>query len=240
MKIPDELQDQAALYVLDRLDAAESASFEQALRENAELRALVREVREASADLARTVPAQKPAAELRQRVLREVALEKQGRASSTQPASSPAAWLPWALAALFMVFCGALAFDRSRLQRELADARQSDSLGEMTFVNLISPEPGHEKAKVTVAWPPDKQAGMITIANMPPADAGHDYQLWAVCANHAEPINAGIIHVDPDGVTRVRFKPDQAVTEIKAFANSLEREGGVPKREGPIVMIGNA
>ena len=54
------------------------------------------------------------------------------------------------------------------------------------------------------------------------------------------PINAGIIHVDPNGVTRVRFKPDQDATQVKAFAISLEREGGVPKREGPIVMIGNA
>ena len=238
--IPDELQDQAALYVLGKLETTENATFEEALRENAELLALVHEMREASADLAGTVAALKPPAELRQRVLREVALEKQGRTGSSRSASPPAAWLPWAVAALFMVFCGALAFDRSRLQRELADVRQSDSLGEMTFVNLISPEPGHEKAKVTVAWHPDKQAGMITIANMPPADAGHDYQLWAVCANREEPVNAGIIHVDPDGVTRVRFKPDQAVGQIKAFAISLEREGGVPKREGPIVMIGNA
>ena len=238
--IPDELQDQAALYVLGMIETTESATFEEALRDNAELRTLVREMREASADLARTVPSQKPTAELRQRVLREVALERQSRAGVTRSASPSAAWLPWAIAALFMVFCGALAFDRSRLERELVDARQSDSLGEMTFVNLVSPEPGHEKAKVTVAWHPDKQAGMITVANMPPADAGHDYQLWAVCANREEPINAGIIHVDPNGVTRVRFKPDQAVGQIKAFAISLEREGGVPKREGPIVMIGNA
>jgi anti-sigma-K factor RskA len=41
-------------------------------------------------------------------------------------------------------------------------------------------------------------------------------------------------------VTRVRFRPDQNTSQIKAFAISLEREGGVPKREGPIVMIGNA
>lgn len=238
--IPDELQDQAALYVLEKLEATESAAFEEALRENGELQVLVRELREASGDLARTVASQKPPAELRQRVLREIALEKQGRAGATQSASRSFAWVPWAIAALFMIFCGALAFDRARSQRELADARQSDSLGEMTFVNLVSPEPGHEKAKVTVAWHPDKQAGLITIANMPPAEAGHDYQLWAVCANREEPINAGIIHVDPNGVTRVRFKPDQAVSQIKAFAISLEREGGVPKREGPIVMIGNA
>ena len=73
---------------------------------------------------------------------------------------------------------------------------------------------------------------------MPPAGKGRDYQLWAVDANHKDPLNAGIIHVDADGVARVRFKPDQSAHQITAFALSLEREGGVPKREGPIVMIG--
>jgi anti-sigma-K factor RskA len=250
--IPDELQDQAALYALGALNAGETAAFETALAENAELRLLVREMREASADLARTVPSRQPPVELRQRVLGEVALEKQAAAAGVaSPApkrirplakstSSSAAWLPWAIAALLLVFCGLLVFDRARLQREIAAARQSDSLGQITFVTLTSPDPGHENSKVAVAWHQEKQTGVITIANMPPAGAGRDYQLWAVDANHPDPINAGIIHVEPNGVTRVQFKPDQAATQIKAFAISLEREGGVPKREGPIVMIGNA
>jgi anti-sigma-K factor RskA len=239
--IPDELQDQAALYALGVLDSGEIAAFEKALTGNAELRALVREMREASADLARNVPLQQPPAELRQRVLREVALEKQAAATGvTRSTSSSAVWLPWAIAALFLIFCGVVAFDRARLKRELADAHQVDSLGQMTLVTLTSPTPGHEDAKVAVAWHAEKQAGVITIANMPPAGTGRDYQLWAVDANRKDPINAGIIHVDANGVTRVRFKPDQNVAQIKAFAISLEREGGVPKREGPIVMIGNA
>lgn len=250
--IPDELQDQAALYALGALNAGETAAFETALAGNAELRALVREMCEASADLARTVPSRQPPDQLRQRVLREIALENQTAVASvatlpvgpTRPlarsTSSSTAWLPWAIAALFLIFCGVLVFDRARLQREIAAARQSDSLGELTFVTLTSPEPGHEDAKVAIAWHPEKQTGVITIANMPPADAGRDYQLWAVDANHPDPINAGIIHVDPNGVTRVQFKPDQTAKQIKAFAISLEREGGVPKREGPIVMIGNA
>ena len=202
---------------------------------------MVRELREVSGNLARAVPLRKPPAELRQRILGEVALERQDAAIGTITASpSSATWLPWAIAALFLIFCGVLLFDRARLQREIAEARQSDSLGPLTFVTLTSPEPGHENAKVAVAWHPEKQTGVITIANMPPAGAGRDYQLWAVDANHSDPINAGIIHVDPNGVTRVQFKPDQAARQIKAFAISLEREGGVPKREGPIVMVGNA
>lgn len=237
--IPDDLQDQAALYALGALNAGETAAFEAAMSGDVELQAMVREMREAAAGLARSVPAQQPPAELQQRVLRAIALEKQAGPSG-RPTATSFSWLPWAIAALFLVFCGMLALDRARLQRELADARAADPLSQATLVALTSPTGDHPDAKATVAWQPDRQSGVITINNMPPAGAGRDYQLWAVDANHKDPINAGIIHVEPNGVTRVRFKPEQDASQIKAFAISLEREGGVPKREGPIVMIGNA
>jgi anti-sigma-K factor RskA len=237
--IPDDLQDQAALYALGALDAGETSAFEAAMIGNAELRALVREMREASAALAHGVASQPPPAELRHRVLREIALEKQALPAGRSP-TRPFNWLPWAIAALFLAFCGILALDRARLQRELATARAADPLSQATMVTLTSPTGDHPEARVTVAWQPDRQSGVIMINNMPPADHGRDYQLWAVDANHPDPIDAGIIHVEPNGTTRVRFKPSQNAAQIKAFAISLEREGGVPKREGPIVMIGNA
>lgn len=238
--IPEDSQDQAALYVLGALNAEETVAFEAALNGNAELRGMVREMREAAADLARSVPAHQPPAELKQRVLREIALEKQTDASQGSSAAPAFNWLPWAIAALFLAFCGILALDRMRLQRELAEARAADPLAQATMVALTSPTSDHSDARATVAWQADRQSGVITINNMPPAGQGRDYQLWVVDANHKDPINGGIIHVEPNGVTRVRFKPDQDASQIKAFAISLEREGGVPKREGPIVMIGNA
>ena len=42
----------------------------------------------------------------------------------------------------------------------------------------------------------------------------------------------------PSGVASVRFKPTASTWHIKAFALSLEREGGVPKAEGPMVLVG--
>jgi len=56
--IPEEQQDQAGLYALGLLEPDQTAAFESALGGNAELRALVRELREATGDLALTVPAQ--------------------------------------------------------------------------------------------------------------------------------------------------------------------------------------
>ena len=237
--ISEELQDQAALYALGALDPSEAAAFEKALAQDASLRAMVLDLKEAAAALTHSLPAKLPPPELRRQILSEVALEKQaGSAAASRGASRVPVWLPWAIAALFVIFCGALAVDRARLRRELADVRAADAMAKMTIVTLTSPTPGHENSKVAVAWEPEQQSGMITVSGMPPAGPGRDYQLWAVDANHADPINAGLIHVDPNGVTRVRFRPDQKAMQIKAFAISLEREGGVPKREGPIVMIG--
>jgi anti-sigma-K factor RskA len=230
--IPETLQDQAALYALGLLEAGEIKRFEEAMHSSAELRDFVKEMREASADVARMAPPQVPPAALKQRVLREIALEKQsagGRSVATR-----VAWLPWAIAALFMIFCGILLVDRARLRQQTAEA-----LSQVTFVTLDATSPDQPaKAKATVAWYSGQQTGVITIDNMPPAGRGRDYQLWAVDANHKDPINAGLIHIDPNGVTRVRFKPEQSAAQIKAFAISIEREGGVSKREGPIVMIG--
>ena len=165
--IPDDLQDQAAIYALGELNAEETAAFETALNGNMELRAMVRELREASADLARNVPPQQPPAELKRRVLREIALEKQ--ADSPRQDAPSFNWLPWAIAALFLCFCGLLAFDRARLQRDLADARAADPFAQAMLVALISPTGDHPDAKANVAWQPDRQSGVITINNMPPA-----------------------------------------------------------------------
>jgi len=45
--------------------------------------------------------------------------------------------------------------------------------------------------------------------------------------------------VDP-ALRGVRFKPVEKAEHVKAFAISLEREGGVPKKEGPILLVGTA
>ncbi len=237
--ISEEMQDQAALYALGALDPSETAAFEKLLEQDAALRAMVRDLRDASAALTHSLPVKIPPLELKRKILSEVALENQrGTANISKKRSRVPDWLPWAIAAMFVLFCGALALDRARLRRELTQVRTADPMAQITVVTLTSPTPGHEKSKVAVAWQSEQQSGVITVSGMEPAAPGQDYQLWAVDDSHADPINAGIVHVDSNGVARVRFRPDQKATRIKAFALSLEREGGVPKREGPIVMIG--
>ena len=234
--ISEEQQDQAALYALGLLGTAEDAAFESELKVNAELRDLVRELREAAGDLALTTPSLQPPASLKQRIMREITTKQVVPMPPQQRASF--GWMPWAIAAGLAVFCGLLAVDRIRLERQLADTRAVDPLMQTTFVTLAPSAPAPADAKATVAWQPGRQSGVIRISNLPAPQSGKDYQLWAVDAEHKDPISAGIIRVDKNGVAQVRFKPVEKAEHVKAFAISLEREGGVPKKEGPILLAG--
>ena len=234
--ISEEQQDQAALYALGLLGTAEDAAFESELKVNAELRDLVRELREAAGDLALTTPSLQPPASLKQRIMREITTKQVIPMPPEQRASF--GWMPWAIAAGLAVFCGLLAVDRIRLERQLADTRAVDPLMQTTFVTLAPSAPAPADAKATVAWQPGRQSGVIRISNLPAPQSGKDYQLWAVDAEHKDPISAGIVRVDKNGVAQVRFKPVEKAEHVKAFAISLEREGGVPKKEGPILLAG--
>jgi len=237
--ITEEQQDQAALYALGLLEPDEVTAMESALSTNAELRDLVRELREAVGVLALSVPSQSPSPALKQRIMRQIA-PKTGRSPAISRQRPSFAWVPWAIAAALILFCGLLAIDRARLQRELLAIRTTDPLMQTVFFTLTPSESGPATAKATVAWQPDRQSGMIRITNLPVPEAGKDYQLWAVDAAHKDPISAGVIHVDKNGVAQIRFKPVEMAQQVKAFAISLEREGGVPKKEGPILLAGTA
>ena len=235
--ISEEQQDQAALHVLGLLSAAEAVAFESALSASAELRDFVRGLREAAADLTLSAPSQAPPASLKQRIMREITTEKLAPVPLQR---APFGWVPWAIAAGLIVFCGVLALDRARLERELTDARAADPLMQTAFFTLAPSAPAPADAKATVAWEPGRQSGVIRISNLPAPQPGKDYQLWAVDAAHKDPISAGVIRVDKNGIAQVRFKPVEKVEHVKAFAISLEREGGVPKKEGPILLVGSA
>ena len=68
--ISEQQQEQASLYVLGALDVAGRQTFEDELRAQPELRALVRSLEETAVLMAKAVPAVPPPASLRERVLR--------------------------------------------------------------------------------------------------------------------------------------------------------------------------
>lgn len=239
--ISEEQQDLAALYALGSLDQSESDAFEASLVGNAELTSLVSDLREATSALVLAAPARRPSSGLKQRILQEIAAEKtRGQVSQVatgRRTTSSSGW-PWAIAAMFLLFSGFLLYDRMQMRREMQEVRNADRLMQTTLISLAAANGAPPEAKATVAWEPDRQTGVIKITGMPAAGTGKDYQLWAVDEAYKDPVSAGIVHVDANGVAQVRFKPIAETRHVKAFALSLEREGGVPKAQGPILLVG--
>lgn len=86
----------------------------------------------------------------------------------------------------------------------------------------------------------DTQAdeGVIEVVNLPEIKSTQDYQLWVVDPQYPNPVDGGIVKVDADGRASIRFQAKQPVENVAAFAISLERKGGVPVAEGPMVLVG--
>jgi anti-sigma-K factor RskA len=123
----------------------------------------------------------------------------------------------------------------NQLGRELRDA---ENLSRLKVTALASLAGNTKEAQVIAVWDPEQQAGLLTVEKLPAIGAAQDYQIWIVDPAYANPVNGGVFHVAADGKVALAFKPDQPVRQAAAFAISLEKKGGVPKAEGPIVLLG--
>lgn len=115
----EQIEEQAALYVIDLLEGEEKRIFEEQLSRSAELQRVVDELREAAAALAHTAPARLPPPDLEAKIAAAVRAHKP---AARQLAPSP--WLPWAMAAALVLFCGVLLFDRASMSRRFTAARE--------------------------------------------------------------------------------------------------------------------
>ncbi len=157
-----------------------------------------------------------------------------------------------------------LAAERLIAQRELADAakRASDSaalvttlesrlaetkqqlitqgtLADYKIATLASLLGNSPQAVAVAVWNPSSQEGVLTVQKLPALAADKDYQLWVVDPQYSIPVDGGVFKVDPTtGEGRLIFHPNRPVQTVAKFAVSLERKGGVPKAEGPMVLIG--
>ncbi|MCA1659968.1 MAG: anti-sigma factor [Verrucomicrobiaceae bacterium] len=131
-----------------------------------------------------------------------------------------------------------LATERERLAQELKRLEERDSLSQMQIATLSSKLAEAPRAAAFVIWDAKNQRGVLTAVNIPANAEDHDYQLWVVDPKYQIPVDAGVFHVEKNGVAKVLFKPKQHVNSADAFAVSLERKGGVPKAEGPMVLVG--
>ncbi len=117
--------------------------------------------------------------------------------------------------------------------------QRSENLARLKVSALASLAGNTAEARAIAVWDPDQQAGLLSFEKLPAIAAEQDYQIWVIDPAYQNPVNGGVFHVSQDGSVSLAFRPDQPVTKATAFAISLEKKGGVPKAEGPIVLLGN-
>jgi anti-sigma-K factor RskA len=126
--------------------------------------------------------------------------------------------------------------------REIADlGARLKAEGDLAHfkISMLASMLGNSPAALAVAvWDPARAEGVLSVSKLPALATEKDYQLWVIDAQYPSPVSAGTFVVDPvTGEAHVVFRADKPVNAIAKFAVSLERKGGVPKPEGPIVLI---
>jgi anti-sigma-K factor RskA len=128
---------------------------------------------------------------------------------------------------------------QQRLAQLTGDPGQPGHVGEAQITTLASLLRDTPQAKAIAVWDPSHQEGLLQTENLPALRPDQHYQLWVVDPQYPNPVDGGVFVVDPaSGCARYAFKSRQKVDKVQAFAVTLERKGGVPKAEGPFVLVG--
>ena len=126
----------------------------------------------------------------------------------------------------------------AQLVAEAEALKQQEARSQLQIATLQSEVWEYRRSQMIVVWDAYKRQGVLLLDRMPRVEAGKDYQLWVVDPSKPDPVSAGVVTVDDKGVAKTAFKPIDAVGETVKFALSVEKKGGVPKNQGPIVLVG--
>ncbi len=250
--IDEHTEELASAHALGALSAEEARMLDRRVQDDAELRALVAELRGVTSMLAGTSTALQPSAERRARLMRQ--LDEPHAAASGEAAASRR-WLPWALAAGFAMLCLLLGWQanalRVRLDAEqhrvnelnrLADTlrlegadlrqsvltlQQSNRLANVRIALLASQLRADPQAVAVSIWDNERQSGVMVVRHLKPPPKNKDYQLWIIDPRYPPPVDAGLLQVDPSGNGRVEFKARRPIQSANQFAVTEEAKGGV-------------
>ena len=263
----DELAALADGYVLGTLSADEQRTFAAHVATCPDCQRLTQEAVLVAEAMARTLPPQTPSATLRDRVLtRALAQGTQSSGLESAGIARPAPdgagwkWLAAAAAITAIVTSGAAWYyndqaTRARAAADVATSRvaalEAQLAGLQAAANTasqtrsvlaardlarvdLSGQKSAPAAAGRVFWSPTH--GLVFAAtNLPPLPPGRVYQLWIVAD---APISAGIAAPGASGEFSVVAAPAAPATP-KAFALTIEPEGGRPAPTGAMYLLGS-
>ena len=253
------------LYALGALDGQELQAFEAHVRSCSKCAQEVEAARRQVTLLGLAAPAAAPPPSVKESLMRRVRAERVPEMPWTvrrQEAAKPVrvssfAWLTPAFgtAAVFFAALAALIW-----MKELRDSKQIENLQAQLAVAqaqsvqiakaaadadqlvgsagtmrvALAQQPGGPSARAGVLY--NARMGAVMYAGeMPPAPAGKSYQLWLVPASGA-PVSLGVFSVTDPSMPMSAHVPPGMVA--KAFAVTLEPQGGMPQPTGPKVLVG--
>lgn len=252
MSAHEQFAEDLALHAMGALEGAEKSALEQHLAGCSACRSELLALQNDAALLALTATGPAPSARLREDLLRATAAEP--RMVQVLPRRRP-----WALAFVFSA-AAALALiaavlwtenrslkdtltnvrrsysqqrDQLTQTHDLIDTLMSDDSRRITLVAAKSaPQPQGK-----IFYLPGKAHLVFLASNMAHLPPGRVYELWLIPVTGA-PIPAGLFKTDAHGGGSIVNPPLHAGVEAKAFAVTVEPEGGSPAPTSPIIMFG--
>lgn len=253
MNTHEQFADDLALYALGALPGEERVALERHLGECASCRRELQTLRGDAALLALSTGGPRPPLRSRQRLMEAIAHEPRSRVAAR---SRP--W--WAL--IPVLATGAMAvlavlfwMQNSSLRREVAILRERTLRQQVELqrareiVSTLTATDAMTVTLVAAKTPPQPQgkvmyvkdrASLIFLAsNLPAVPSQKAYELWLIPMKGA-PMPAGMFRPDAHGSAMILNPPLPPGMEAKAFAITIEPEGGSATPTMPIVMMGGA
>jgi len=251
MSLHEQFAENLALYALGMLQGEERAALETHLEGCAGCRRELEQLRGDMALMALSTAGPVPPRRARQRLIEAVAREP--RQAAVAAARTWWALVPWVVAVAMAVGLVALWLQNSNLQRTIAGLQDqtAQQMAELQrardVVSTLTATNAMRVTLVAAKTPPQPQgkaiyvrdrASLIFLASnlqaLPPQKA---YELWLIPTSGA-PIPAGVFKPDAHGSAAVVEPPLPPGVQAKAFAITVEPEGGSSAPTLPVVMVG--
>src|SRR5579863_3957793 len=252
MSVHEQFAEDLALHALGVLQGPDKRALEQHLSECASCRSELSELQADAALLALTATGPSPSSRVREDLLRATAPEP--RIVLTAPRRRP-----WRLAFSFsmaaaLALIAAFLWNENRiLKNTLAEASrnlsaQQDQLTQaQDLVNTLTSQESRRITLVAAKSAPQPQgkvfylpgkAHLVFLAsNMAPLPSDRVYELWLIPTTGV-PIPAGLFRTDAHGSGSIVNPSLQSGVEAKAFAITVEPEGGSAAPTSQIIMLG--
>ena len=262
----DAFSDLAAPYVLGALTSDERTAFVSHLATCAICQQEVASLAPIVEALPQTLDQASLPAGLKARVLAAAMASPAANEPTAQRLQAPRSsrWVGWlaAAATLAAVVSGAIAWkarsENTRLRGELAIAEERAASLDRQIVALqataasaqqtaavlraadlgrveLAGQTGAREASGRILW--SASQGVVFVAtHLPPLPPGKVYQLWVVAD---KPHSAGIVVPNAAGQLNM-INSEPVAVHPKAFALTVEPEGGRPAPTGPMLLVGSS